>query len=186
MINKMKRLIIALSIVIFILAGLIIKEKMVQWYEYKKLSYVKIYLADNAQYVIEASEKYKINFIKILSIIGCESQYKKYAVSNKGCKGLMQLSERTAAWLRELLKDEIANLDIFNPEFNIKGGTLFMKILVDKFAKGDFDKAIEFYNIGYDAHRKGQRNGIHVIKYEAYYFKHRNEFIDYLFSWRML
>lgn len=84
----------------------------------------------------------------IRSVISAESDFNKYAVSNKGAHGLMQLTLPTAA---------LYNVkNVFDPYENINGGARHLKYLIDKF-NGDLRLAVAAYNAGETA----------VIKYSG-------------------
>ncbi len=76
------------------------------------------------------------------SVIEAESNYDPDAVSSKGAVGLMQLMPETAR--------ELAVEDRRDPRQNIRGGTAYLKQLLDRYA-GSSDqllKALAAYNAG--------------------------------------
>jgi soluble lytic murein transglycosylase-like protein len=68
-----------------------------------------------------------------------ESSFKKFALSHKGARGLMQLMPATAA--------RLGVRDIFDPRQNIEGGVKYMRILLNMF-DGDVRLALAGYNAG--------------------------------------
>jgi Transglycosylase SLT domain len=74
----------------------------------------------------------------VRALIQAESGYNVKAVSNKGAIGLMQLMPDTASEL---------NIDPYDPDQNIKGGTMYLRQMIDHFA-GKVELAIAAYNAG--------------------------------------
>jgi soluble lytic murein transglycosylase-like protein len=73
------------------------------------------------------------------AVIRTESNFNRYAVSNKGAKGLMQLIPSTG--LRYGVRD------FFDPQQNIDGGVRHLKFLLEKF-HGNLDLSLAAYNAG--------------------------------------
>ncbi|HEY0512046.1 MAG TPA: lytic transglycosylase domain-containing protein [Thermoanaerobaculia bacterium] len=75
----------------------------------------------------------------VRALIQAESGYNVKALSNKGAIGLMQLMPDTAS--------ELNIHDPFDPDQNIKGGTMYLRRMLDHFA-GKVELAIAAYNAG--------------------------------------
>jgi soluble lytic murein transglycosylase-like protein len=75
----------------------------------------------------------------VRALIQAESGYNARAVSNKGAIGLMQLMPDTAS--------ELNIQNPYDPEQNIKGGTKYLRRMIDHFA-GKVELAIAAYNAG--------------------------------------
>jgi soluble lytic murein transglycosylase-like protein len=75
----------------------------------------------------------------VRALIQAESGYNSRAVSNKGAIGLMQLMPDTASDLN------IRNP--YDPDQNIKGGTMYLRQMLDHFA-GKVELAVAAYNAG--------------------------------------
>jgi len=86
----------------------------------------------------KTAKKYNLNPELIKSVVMTESAGDPEAVSPAGAKGLMQLTDSTAA--------EMGVGNVFDPAQNIEGGTKYLKQMVDRF--GDLDKALAAYNAG--------------------------------------
>jgi soluble lytic murein transglycosylase-like protein len=89
--------------------------------------------------IIQAAHCHGIDPALIKAIIKAESQYNPNAVSKRGAKGLMQLMPRTA--------ESVGVEDLFDPEHNINGGTLYFKQMLTRF-EGEIDLALAAYNAG--------------------------------------
>lgn len=81
----------------------------------------------------------------VLAIIKTESGFDADAVSTKEAKGLMQVKEATAYEFRS--KDSDGNLNLFNPDTNIKIGMNYLSYLIEKY-DGNYYLAICAYNAG--------------------------------------
>ena len=84
------------------------------------------------------SQKYKVDLDLIKSVVMAESGGNPKAVSTAGAKGLMQLTDTTAA--------EMGVEDVFDPRQNIEGGTKYMRQMIDRF--GNIEDALAAYNAG--------------------------------------
>src|SRR3954462_234173 len=74
----------------------------------------------------------------VRALIQAESGYNVRAISNKGAIGLMQLMPDTASEL---------NVNPYDPEQNIQGGTMYLRRMLDHFA-GKVELAVAAYNAG--------------------------------------
>jgi len=89
---------------------------------------------------IQASAKqYSLDPELIEAVIKVESDFNPYAVSKKGAMGLMQLMPDTA--------EEMDVASPFEPEENIRGGSRYLKKLIDLF-DGDLRLVLAAYNAG--------------------------------------
>jgi soluble lytic murein transglycosylase-like protein len=90
-------------------------------------------------FIVNSSNRHGVDALLIYSIMHRESSFKKFALSYKGARGLMQLMPATAA--------RLGVRDIFDPQQNIEGGVKYMRILLDMF-DGDVRLALAGYNAG--------------------------------------
>ena len=82
----------------------------------------------------------------VASIINTESSFNKNAKSSKGAIGLMQLLPSTAKWVAEQNNIEYLEEKLYNAEYNIQLGSIYLKYLINKF---DCENtAIIAYNAG--------------------------------------
>jgi soluble lytic murein transglycosylase len=96
--------------------------------------------------IIKYSNQYQIETALIASIICNESSFNAGVTSKKGAVGLMQLMPSTAEWLCNFVDEVYEEKKLYQPEFNIKLGTYYLKYLTDKFK--DVDVAVVAYNAG--------------------------------------
>lgn len=89
--------------------------------------------------------RYRVDTALVHSIIAAESNYNRYAVSDKGAQGLMQLMPETAR--------DFGVRDVFNAADNIEGGVKFLKFLQDKYPNQP-DLVLAAYNAGPSAVEK--------------------------------
>jgi|SRR5262245_12737367 len=75
----------------------------------------------------------------VQAVMKTESNYNRWAVSNKGALGLMQLIPSTGR--------RYGVRDFFDPQQNIDGGVQYLKFLLEKF-NGDLDLSLAAYNAG--------------------------------------
>ncbi len=86
-----------------------------------------------------AARVFNLSADLIKAVIMQESGGNRYAVSGKGAKGLMQLTDATA--------HELGISNPFDPVQNIFGGARLLRRLIDRF-KGDLRLALASYNAG--------------------------------------
>jgi len=75
----------------------------------------------------------------VKAVMKTESNFNRFAISNKGALGLMQLIPSTG--------QRYGVRDFFDPQQNIDGGVRHLKFLLDKF-NGDLDLSLAAYNAG--------------------------------------
>ncbi|MET0623023.1 MAG: lytic transglycosylase domain-containing protein [Pyrinomonadaceae bacterium] len=90
-------------------------------------------------FIVDSSKRHGVDPLLIYSIMHRESSFKKFALSNKGARGLMQLMPATAV--------RLGVRDIFDPRQNIEGGVKYIRILLNMF-DGDVRLALAGYNAG--------------------------------------
>jgi soluble lytic murein transglycosylase-like protein len=104
-----------------------------------KLTGVESSAARFESYIKVAARRFDVDPLLITAVIQTESSFNCQAISQKGAQGLMQLMPETA---RELQVG-----DPFDPEDNIRGGTMYLRKMLDLF-DGDLQLALAAYNAG--------------------------------------
>lgn len=98
-----------------------------------------------SEYVEKYSDEYNVDSNLVYAIIKQESNFQASVNSPKGAVGLMQLMENTA--LEVAKKVKCSNIDLCNPEVNIRLGVKHLSELLDKY-KNNEKMAIIAYNAG--------------------------------------
>jgi soluble lytic murein transglycosylase-like protein len=92
--------------------------------------------------VEEACQIYEMDDALVRAVIEVESDYNRFAISNAGARGLMQLMPET-----------MHLLGVNNPwdaRQNVQGGTRYLKKMLNRFS-GDINLALAAYNAGASA-----------------------------------
>ncbi|MGL4911158.1 MAG: lytic transglycosylase domain-containing protein [Romboutsia sp.] len=130
-----KKKILIISIVIILFATIFIESN-----RFKSIIYPRRY----STYVEKYSKEFNIDENLVYSVIKAESKFDKNATSKKDAKGLMQIADITRDWaIDELQLDDV---DIYDPETNIKIGCWYLNKLYKEF--GALDLVIAAYNGG--------------------------------------
>jgi len=82
---------------------------------------------------------YGVDPALVRAVIKTESNFNRWAVSNKGALGLMQLIPNTGR--------RFGVRDFFDPQQNVDGGVRYLRFLLDKF-DGNLDLSLAAYNAG--------------------------------------
>lgn len=130
-----KKIFFVLAIIIILFTSILVEKDIVN-----KILYPRKY----SEYVSRYSEEFGLDENLVYSVIKVESKFKKDAVSHKGAKGLMQISDITRDWAIEEM--DLGKINIFNPETNIKIGCWYLNKLFKEF--GSLDLVIAAYNGG--------------------------------------
>lgn len=111
-----------------------------------------IYPIKYANFVEVYSEEYNVDKYLIYAVIKAESNFDENATSSKEAKGLMQLMESTAKDILKKIDDETTMTEedlkekLLEPQFNIKLGTKYISLLLEKY--GNTELALVAYNAG--------------------------------------
>lgn len=110
----------------------------------------------------ETAEKYAnangLDVCLVYGIINAESRFDSDAVSNKNAEGLMQIKKDTALWCLDKMGEESKDVDLLDPETNIKIGTWYFAYLKEEL--GSEELAIIAYNAGISNVKKWVNDGI--------------------------
>lgn len=106
-----------------------------------------VYPIEYKEIVEKISSEEGISENVIYAVIYTESSFDKDAVSSVGAVGLMQLLPDTAEWLLMREGKKLDETLLYDPEFNIRYGTKFLKILYDRY--GNWDAAHAAYHAGF-------------------------------------
>lgn len=104
-----------------------------------------IYPLKYEDYIIESSLENGLDPYFVMAVIKTESNYNPTAHSGVA-RGLMQITDNTAAWIAEKMGIEFHEDDIENPELNIKMGCYYLRYLSDMYS--DRTLILASYNAG--------------------------------------
>ena len=111
--------------------------------QYQRFTSAAQYTSGTIRDVVKRySAMYALDENLVYAVIKAESNFNPYAVSSKGCRGLMQLAPGTAA--------EVGVTDMFDPAQNIAGGTQYLAKMLNLF-NNDIELALAGYNAGPNA-----------------------------------
>lgn len=130
-----KKKIFILSIVLILFATLLVESNI-----FKTIVYPKKY----SIFVEKYSKEFNVEENLVYSVMKAESKFDKDATSRKGAKGLMQISDITRDWAIDEL--QLGDIDIYDPETNIKIGCWYLNKLYKEFGK--LELVIAAYNGG--------------------------------------
>ncbi len=98
-------------------------------------------------FVEKYSDEYGLDKYLVYAVMRTESRFDKYAVSNAGAKGLMQITDETGKdCARRLDISRYSDDALFDPEINIEIGCYYLKGLLDKY--DNVNNALAAYNGG--------------------------------------
>lgn len=91
------------------------------------------------------AEMYDLDKYLVMGVIRAESSFDHKAHSGVA-RGLMQITDETAAWIAEKIDEEYHRDMVENPELNIKMGCYYLSYLIQHY--GNIDTALAAYNGG--------------------------------------
>ena len=109
--------------------------------------------------IFRCAEEFSLPADLIKAVIRVESKGEADAVSRRGAKGLMQVTDETKEEVRRRLRLEDG--DLFDPGYNIAVGSAYLRMMLDRFG-GDVYLALAAYNMGPTKLRKmlGEHPGL--------------------------
>ncbi len=134
------------------------------------LSYI-IFNINNALKFYPIIEQYSVEYnvdpLFITAIIKVESNFNPKAKSKKGAIGLMQIMPSTAREIAEkyLNISDFSENKIYEPEFNIRLGVYYVKILSEMF-NNNINLVLASYNAGLGNVQKWQQENP-IIEYDS-------------------
>jgi soluble lytic murein transglycosylase len=107
-----------------------------------------LYPLEYKEVIIEYGQLHKIDPPLLAALIKTESNFQPDAISNKGAKGLMQITTSTGEWIAQTAGvDGFEEGMLFDPETNIKLGSWYIEHLANYY-NGDFELVFAAYNGG--------------------------------------
>jgi peptidoglycan lytic transglycosylase len=94
------------------------------------------------------SERAGVDPLLVAGLIRQESAFEKEAHSNKNARGLMQLEPTTAYRLAHHARIRYSRVRLFEPDYNVRLGTLYLAELYKQF--GNMESVLAAYNAGED------------------------------------
>lgn len=95
--------------------------------------------------IYRCAEEFSLPADLIRAVIRVESKGEADAVSPRGARGLMQVTDETKEEVRRRLR--IEDGDLLDPEYNIHVGSAYLRLMIDRFS-GDVYLALAAYNMG--------------------------------------
>ncbi|MBQ7339515.1 MAG: lytic transglycosylase domain-containing protein [Clostridia bacterium] len=121
---------------------------------FRKVEKKYFYPLEHVEIIYKHASTYKLSPTLVVSLINAESSFNSQAISEKGAKGLMQITDSTAEYIAGKLGEEEYN--IFDENTNILFGCYYLRYLLDKFKVEE--TALCAYNAGETKVREWLRN----------------------------
>ena len=138
---KNKKILVCGLIILILIVFLIVFKNKIQriFYSYSYEEFVSMY-----------SDEYGVDENLIFAVIKAESNFQEDAVSHKDALGLMQIMKETAEDVARKYNIEIdfnnSEREILNVQNNIKIGTKYLAVLLEKYK--NIEVAVAAYNAG--------------------------------------
>jgi soluble lytic murein transglycosylase-like protein len=94
-----------------------------------------------ADMVLTLAAKHGVSWQLVAALMKAESNFKSKATSNRGARGLMQLTPRTAS------RYKVSAQELYDPYKNIEAGVQHLRMLIDRYS-GNLELAVAAYNTG--------------------------------------
>jgi len=133
-------------IVFFVAVISLLLLALLAWPRAHRWGMQQIYPLRYEALIAHYSDERDLDVFLVKGLIQAESSFNPDAVSWMGAAGLMQIMPNTADWLAERMGINISEGDLFNPAFNIRMGTYYLRLLIDMFEH--IDTALAAYNAG--------------------------------------
>ncbi|MCL2563835.1 MAG: lytic transglycosylase domain-containing protein [Oscillospiraceae bacterium] len=179
-----KRLLIIFSVVV--LVAIVLISAFLFWPQGERWMEEQRYPLRFEALIVRYSEQHDLDPFLVKGLIQAESSFRDDAVSPVGAIGLMQIMPNTGEWLAELMGISFETDDLFNPAYNIRMGTFYLRRLINYF--GHQDTALAAYNAGMgnvrswlnDERYSSDGETLHTIPFPETraYVERVNEFIE--------
>ena len=114
----------------------------------EKNSHPLLYIESVQKY----ADRFAVPYSVVYAIIKTESNFDEDAISRAECVGLMQLHPETFRWISDyMLKENLPDNHISDPDTNIKYGVKYLRYLYDRF----YDPALDNWETVYAAYNAG-------------------------------
>ena len=138
---KNKKILVCGLIILILIVFLIVFKNKIQRIFYPKL---------HEEFVSMYSDEYGVDENLVFAVIKAESNFQEDAVSHKDALGLMQIMKETAEDVARKYNIEIdfnnSEREILNAQNNIKIGTKYLAVLLEKYK--NIEVAVAAYNAG--------------------------------------
>ena len=138
---KNKKILVCGLIILILIVFLIVFKNKIQRIFYPKL---------HEEFVSMYSDEYGVDENLVFAVIKAESSFQEDAVSHKDALGLMQIMKETAEDVARKYNIEIdfnnSEREILNVQNNIKIGTKYLAVLLEKYK--NIEVAVAAYNAG--------------------------------------
>lgn len=138
---KNKKILVCGLIILILIVFLIVFKNKIQ-----RIFYPKSY----EEFVYMYSDEYGVDENLVFAVIKAESNFQEDAVSHKDALGLMQIMKETAEDVARKYNIEIdfnnSEREILNVQNNIKIGTKYLAVLLEKYK--NIEVAVAAYNAG--------------------------------------
>lgn len=138
---KNKKILVCGLIILLLIVFLIVFKNKIQRIFYPKL---------HEEFVSMYSDEYGVDENLVFAVIKAESNFQEDAVSHKDALGLMQIMKETAEDVARKYNIEIdfnnSEREILNVQNNIKIGTKYLAVLLEKYK--NIEVAVAAYNAG--------------------------------------
>lgn len=109
----------------------------------------RIYPVKYGDTILDAAAMYNLDPLLVCAVIKTESNFNPNAQSGKNAKGLMQITDPTAEWIREKANN-FSSLKLTDaPEENIFMGCFYIDYLLNYY-NGNEKNALAAYNAGFN------------------------------------
>lgn len=152
--------------------------------KYKRIRFMSQFIPrQHAKLLIEWTDYYKQNWLKVFTMLTTESEYDFKARGLDGELGYFQLIDDTRKDCRERLKHLMKDTSMNNPDFVMASGALTFRFYYN-YSDKDLDKAIRRYNAGLRGYRQGRDTDGYCKKWMINYEHLQCEYRTFFWSFK--